>query len=376
MPFSRPSLTDLRTQVAQDIASALPGSDPLLRFSNLGIICDVLAGLAHLHYGYLDWTAQQAQPFTATDEYLEAWAALKGVTRIAAARASGTVTFTGTDGTVLPAGTQLVRGDGVKFTTAAEGTVATGTVAVDATADADPQGLTGAFGNTDTGSAMTIGTAISGINSTGVVTTAFTGGADIEGDEALRSRMLLAYQEPSHGGSHSDYIRWARSVAGVTRAWCLPHADGAGTVAVYVMLDAAQAIHDGFPQGTDGVATDETRATVATGDQLAVANAIYPLQPVTALVRVYAPAQNAVAFTISGLSGASTGTKDAVAAAITQVLLDFGQVGAASTTVSLSYVQSAVAAVPGTAGFLITVPAGNITSAAGHLPTLGAITWI
>jgi hypothetical protein len=36
MPFTRPTLTALRAQVAQDIVSNLPGSDPLLRFSKIG----------------------------------------------------------------------------------------------------------------------------------------------------------------------------------------------------------------------------------------------------------------------------------------------------------------------------------------------------
>jgi len=57
------------------------------------------------------------------------------------------------------------------------------------------------------------------------------------------------------------------------------------------------------------------------------------------------------------------------------VLLDFGQVAASSTTVPISYVQAAVAAVPGTSGFVITSPAGNIVSPGGSLPVRGATTY-
>ena len=88
-----------------------------------------------------------------------------------------------------------------------------------------------------------------------------------------------------------DYATWAISVPGVTRAWCLRNGYGAGTVVVYIMLDAAQAGHDGFPVGQDGVATDEPRGVPAVGDQLTVANALYPLQPVTALVYVFTASQ-------------------------------------------------------------------------------------
>jgi uncharacterized phage protein gp47/JayE len=126
MPFARPSLTDLRAQVAQDIASAVPGSDPLLRFSNLKITGDAQAALANLHYGYLDWIAKNAVPFTATGEFLEGWAGLIGITRKPATSASGSITFSGTTGTVIPAGVKVVRGDGVTFTSGAGATIGGG----------------------------------------------------------------------------------------------------------------------------------------------------------------------------------------------------------------------------------------------------------
>ncbi len=373
MPFARPSLSDLRGQVAQDIASALPGADPLLRFSNLSIIAAVQAAMAHLHYGYLDWIALQSNPFTATNEFLEAWASLKGVYRLPVASATGTVRLNGTNGTTLPSGSALVRGDGKTFHTTASGTVASGTVTVPAIADADTAGLVGAFGNTPTGSVMTLGVSVAGIQSAGVVIAAFTGGADIEADTSLRSRMLLAYQTPAHGGSASDYVQWALEVAGVTRVWVVPHGYGAGTVVLYVMFDAAEAAYGGFPQGANGCAASETRDTAATGDQLAVANHIYPLQPVTALVYVVAPTPNVVNFTIVGLTTASAATKAAISAAITTV---FAQQGAANgSTVPLSAIESVIAAIPGTTGFVITLPVANISSAIGQLPVLGTVTY-
>ena len=375
MPYARPSLSSLRTQVAEQIAASLPGSDPLLRFSNLNILGQVQAGLAYLHYGYLDWIAQQCNPFTCTDEFLEAWAGLKGVTRTPAARAVGTATFTGTNGTVLPTGTPVIRGDGKTYATTADGTVASGTVTVPVQADADPAGLLGALWNCPVDTALVLGVGVAGINGAGAAAVAFTGGADLETDDSLRARMLQAYQNPPNGGSKADYETWALAVPGVTRAWCVPHAAGPGTVTVYVMLDVAEAAFGGFPQGTNGCATGETRDTVATGDQLAVANYVFVRQPVTALVYVLAPTANTVNFTISGLSGASLTVKNAVRAAISDVLAAYGTLAAGSTTVPLSYVQAAIAAVPGTAGFLITTPAGNIVSAAGSLPVLGTTTW-
>lgn len=375
MPYARPSLTDLRAQVAQAIASALPGVDPLLPFSNVGILGQVLAGLTHLHYGYLDWIAQQATPYTATDEFLEAWAALKEVTRKPTTQATGRAAFGGANGTLLPAGSAVVRGDGQAYVTTSDGTVSSGSVTVPIVAIADPAGLVGAQGNCAAGTVLSLSQAVAGVSSAGTAAGAITGGADLETDDSLRTRMLVAYRTVAHGGSASDYLGWALAVAGVTRVWVGPHAYGAGTVVVWFMMDSAQAAHGGFPQGANGVALGETRDTVATGDQLAVANGLFPLQPVTALVFACAPTAYPIAITITGLSSASAATKAAVAASIAQRLLEVGTVSASGSTVALSDIDAAIAEVPGTTGFVVTVPAANVAVPAGNLPTLGTITW-
>jgi uncharacterized phage protein gp47/JayE len=194
--------------------------------------------------------------------------------------------------------------------------------------------------------------------------------------------MLLGFQRPAHGGSAADYVEWALAVPGVTRAWCVPNRFGSGTVGVYVMFDAAEVAHGGFPQGTNGVSQNDhgpvagaPRDTVATGDQLTVANAICPLQPATALVYVLAPGASPVNFTINGISGASTAVKSAINDAIDSVLLQYAQISGSATTVDISFVNSAIAAINGTAGFVISSPAGNIVTASGQLPVRGTVTY-
>lgn len=368
MPFDRPTLTELRRQVAEDIVTATPVGGALLRQSVLGELGDVQAGLAHLHYGYLDWIALQSVPYTATEEFLEAWAGLVGIVRKAAVAAAGTVTFTGTNGIDVPAGTEINRGDDAVFTVAATATVTGGSVTVAVTAAA-----AGAAGNTDVGTTMTLATAIAGVQSTGAVATALDGGTDVESDESLRARMLLRYQNPPQGGAESDYVQWALAVAGVTRAWCAPIGMGAGTVVVYFMMDEVQAANDGFPQGANGVAADESRDTPATGDQLTIADAIYPLRPATALVYAAAPAANPIDFSIT-LAGASASTKAAIEAAIADVFVREGT-PLAGYSVPLDKVEEAIIAVADSDGFVITSPAANIVSVLGQLPTVGTITW-
>lgn len=384
MPFDRPTLSELRQSVAADIATAVPGADALLRFSNLGVLGDILAAGLNGEYGYLDWIALQSVPFTATDVYLEGWAALKGVTRNPPVAWTGTATFPGANGSDFPAGTPMQRGDTIAYVTTADATVSGGVVTAPIVAV-----VAGAAANNLAGVVLTLSAPVPGVQSNGAVASSVTPGVDLESDASLRARMLAIYAAPPQGGDQADYVNWALDVPGVTRAWCVPLGGGAGTVYVYFMMDVVEAAFGGFPQGTDGVATAESRDTAATGDQLAVANAIYPLRPVTALVYAKAPGQNTVTFTINGISGASAATKAAINAAIDSVFHTFGSPGNAAgsgATVDLSYIESAIAAIPATAGFVITVDAcnhgtispgtdGNINSNAGYLPVRGTVTY-
>jgi uncharacterized phage protein gp47/JayE len=380
MPFSRPTLTQLRAQIGADIASSVPGADGLLRFTNLGVLGDLVAKAEHAHFGYLDWIALQSVPFTATGEHLEGWAALKQITRKPAAAAAGFATFAGTPGTVIPAGSAVTRADGFAYTTSADAAVApSGFASCPILANAP-----GATGDAAAGVLVSLSSnPIAGVQSDGATGTTLTGGADVEGDDDLRTRMLQAYSAVPQGGAANDYVDWALEVPGVTRAWATPSGVGPGTVVVYVMLDDAEAAFGGFPQGQDGVAAAEPRATAATGDQLTVANAIYPLQPVTALVYVVAPLANPVTLTIS-LPSATAAIRAAVDAAIGQVFLDRGAPGG---TVDLSYIEAAIAAISGSSGFVITAisaphgsvtpgTTGNIISATGYLPVGQPSVWV
>lgn len=378
MAFDRPNLTQLRQQVAADINAALPGVDALLRYSNLGIVADVLAALANGHYGYLDYIAQQSVPFTATGENLEGWAALKGVTRKSAVPAIGTVTFTGTNGTVVPSGAPVNRSDGFAYLTTGSGTISGGTVTVPV------QAVTaGATGNADAGTSMTLAMGISGITSVGTAATAIAGGADVESDFALRSRMLAAYSSPPQGGSYNDYAEWSLAVPGVTRVWVIPSNHGPGTIDIFFMMDAAESAHAGFPQGSNGVASGETRDTPATGDQLILANALFLKQPVTVLLYAVAPTANSVNLTINGIATASTDTKAQISAAIANAF-KFGAIPGG--VAHISEIELAIGNVAGTSGFVITAvtasagtvspgSTGNITSNAGAIPVLGTITY-
>lgn len=387
MPFQRKTLSTLLAEVAADINSSLQGADALLRFTVLKVIGKVQAGMSNLQMGYLDWIAKQSVPFTAEDEYLQGWAALKKVYLKQATAAQLTATFPGVTGKPLSAGTQVVRSDGATYTTAATATVdGTGFVSVTIVATAK-----GSFGNADPGTAVSLGTAVDGLQSTGTITATVASGSDVEDNDDLRTRMLAAYQNTPQGGDANDYIGWALAVPGVTRAWVAPNGFGGGTVVIYTMWDVAEASHAGFPQGTNGCSQYDKgpggtpRGTVATGDQLVVADSIINEQPVTALVYSCAPIPNSLTFTLSGLLGASTATRAAISSAVSDVLFRNGSPLAG--TINRSDIESAIASVSGTSGFVITqvqgnvggtvtTYPGNITSGTGQLPVLAGVNYV
>lgn len=391
MPYPQPTLTGLIDEAVQDVVDKQI-TDPqtgniltgLLNNAVLRVMAVVLAGLVWGEYGFIAWLAKMFVPWTAEDEYLEGWAALKGVYRKDAVATSGTFTVASgcTDGSTLPAGTTITRSDGLAYVTTAAGTAAGGSVA-------EPILCTtkGSAGNADAGITLTISGTVDGIPAAGTAATALTGGADQESDDDLRTRMLAAYAAPPQGGDRADYVQWAEDVAGVTRAWVAPNGAGAGTVVVYTMWDNAEAAHGGFPQGTNGISQYDAgpgglpRDTVATGDQLTVANAIVSQQPVTALLYSCAPAALAVNFTIAGLGSANTvAVQTAIQAALADMFLRLGHVGGTIDpssnevwpAIDPSDWYAAIAAVSGVGRFTVTAPAAPITPGTGQLPVLGS----
>jgi hypothetical protein len=120
----------------------------------------------------------------ATGASLDRVAALIGVVRKAAGYAIGQVTFTGINGTIIPAGSvvQTTGTDVVKFTTDAAVTIALGTATVDITAESP-----GADGNVAATTITSLGTPIPGVASVSNVNPTYDG-TDVELDEDYRYR--------------------------------------------------------------------------------------------------------------------------------------------------------------------------------------------
>ena len=165
---------------------------------------------------------------TAKGIYLDRLCRMQGIERKEASNAFGTVTVTGTAETELT--TEMYVSDGARsyqFTEAK-------TIPEEGTIDIDCICTTaGSAGNAPIGTITIIPITISGITSV-TNTAAFSGGAEVESDEALLERYYQAVSTPITAGNANQYENWALSQSNVGGAKCIPIWNGAGTVKVIV----------------------------------------------------------------------------------------------------------------------------------------------
>jgi uncharacterized phage protein gp47/JayE len=371
VPYARQTLTQLIQQTAADIRAALPTADPLLRRAVLTVLSRVLAGQHHEQYGYLDWIAKQAVPFTATAENLAGWAALRGLTPNPATYGSFTVQSTGNNpNTLVAAGASLLRSDGISYITATGGTVdVNGNITLSIAATTP-----GSASNLVIGGIVTLTSPSNGVNSNFSVTTVVANGTDLEIDEALRTRTLSAFANPIQGGDLADYVQWALAVPGVTRAWSSDTMAGTGTVTVYFMMDNIRSYQFGLPAGINGAAVSELRGPAATGDQLVVANALYIKRAATALVYACAPVGQPLQITLQEVPNDPT-IRGNIFAAISGLCIRLASPGGAwlqptqirGGVLRLSDIEDAIAAVPNLNYFLLVAPTSDIVMPTGTI---------
>lgn len=190
---------------------------------------------AYLNEYILPQVIQLIFPEWSYGEYLDAHAQVRGMTRRAATAATGEVTVTGEEGTVIPVGTVFAtvsantEDPSIGYATLAQATIpAEGSVSIDIEC-----AQTGTIGNTSADTVILVASSVSGVTS---VTNpeAITGGTDEETDEALIERIeeYDQTQGDSFTGNVADYKRWAMSVAGVGDASVVPAQDTSGLVTI------------------------------------------------------------------------------------------------------------------------------------------------
>jgi uncharacterized phage protein gp47/JayE len=344
MPWSTPTLYDVRVLVRDSIQAMLPGADAMVPNSVLRVLSDSQGAQCHAVLQYVDWLARQLLPDTAETEWLDRHGKIwlknaDGSTgRKAATLASGTATFTGVFSTIIPIGQQLVAGE-IGYETTAQIEI-----------DVDPTPCPvraldpGTIGNLDPGTVLNLTDAPIGADAGATVVT-MSGGTDEETDEELRVRVLMRIQQPPMGGDANDYVAWALAVPGVTRAWAISEM-GAGTVTVRFMMDDLRASNGGFPTDDD--------ITMVTGY-------IDTVRPVTVKDRwVLAPIPEYINFTIKGLLPDTDPYRVSIEDAVRTMLRNkaapaqtINGVPIPAQTIYAAWVSEAIMSVSGVIGFTL-----------------------
>lgn len=210
--------------------------------SDIGIRLRVLAAETAAMYEKIEELRAETFPQTSTGKYLELHAETRAITRKPAIAATGTLKFSretpAYSDILIPAGIlcstrpepQLL------FETSQAAVLAAGETEIEVEAAAS---VAGSSGNVVAGSVCTMISSATGI--TGVTNpTAFSGGVDEESDDALRDRLLSAYQNISNGTNSAFYYDLAMSREGVLSANILPRRRGRGTVDVVITTLSAE----------------------------------------------------------------------------------------------------------------------------------------
>ncbi len=349
MPFLRPSLDTLVSRIGDDIDARMPGADSKPRRAVLFVLVRVVAGVAHGVYGLIDFVWRQIFADSAEHDQLVRHAAIYGIRRKAAIAASGRVSLTGTNGATVPIGARLLRADGVEYLASSSAVIAGGVATLAVTA---LEG--GTASNAEAGQRLTFASPIGGINAVAIVAAGgLTSGAEEEGDEPLRARLIDRIQQPPHGGNASDYRAWALEVAGVTRAWVSPQELGIGTVTVRFVIDGRVDI-------------------IPTAPEVAAVQAyIDARRPVTAALTVVVPIARPVDFSIR-INPPSPAVQAAIIEELTDLLRREAVPGG---TIPKSRIDEVISIAAGEFDHSMIAP-GDIVTATGEMATLGVVAFV
>ena len=303
-------------------------------------------------YSQAEWLSRQCFPQTAQGEYLDRHAAIRGLERKGAVRATGSIRFsvdaaTGADLTIQ-AGTVCATAGMVRFETLEEAILPGGSTYVEVPARAVEPG-TG--GNVPAGSVLVMTVPPVGVQSC-INTAPFTGGTDAEQDEALRQRVLETYRRMPNGANAAFYEQGALSFDQVAACTVLPRKRGRGTVDVVVATMA------GIP---DDALVKELQDYFEERREIAVD------------VEVKKPTVKNLDVSVQIQVGEGY-ESDQVKAYVTQALTDFFSGERLGKNTLMAELNRLVFSQKGVANCTILKPTADVTIQAGELPKLNTLT--
>ena len=248
----------------------------------------------------------------------------------------------------IEAGCVAMTAEGQRFVTTADAVLQAGELSVDAAARAAEAG---AAGNVAAGTIRLMAVAPVGVKRC-VNPRAFTGGADEEGDEALRGRILDSYRRLPNGANAAYYEQQAMTFPGVAAAKAVGRPRGVGSVDVYV------AVRNGTP--------DQELLQ-------AVADWLEERREIAVDLQVLAPAAETVNLSVKLLPAEGVSFQEAKTAA-EGTLRNFFTGELLGRGVTLAELGHRLYSLAEVANYRIVSPGTDLPAAVGRLPVLGTLT--
>lgn len=299
-------------------------------------------------YTALEGIPDMIFPADGSGVYIDKRAADFGIFRKEGVRASAAVSFTGTDGTVVPAGKVFLTEDGLAYTLDEAAVLADGKGSGYLTA-----AETGAKYNVPAGGISVQQSPLSGL--TGFEAGEASGGVDQESDEALIGRYYDHLRKPATSGNIYQYRQWAEEVPGVGSAKVFPLWDGPGTVKVVLA-------------GADGAADANTVSACAAH--------IEEVRPIGAAVTVVSADALEITVSAKAVLDATT-TPAAVQLAFRTALMDYlAEIGFEKTVIVYNRVLALLLDISGVqdvTSLTLNGGTGNLTLTGEQIPVLKGV---
>ncbi|NCC67987.1 MAG: baseplate J/gp47 family protein [Clostridia bacterium] len=298
-----------------------------------------------------DWLKNQGFPQTATGEFLDMHAQMRGLERTEAVCAEGNIRFvvnSATTDIAVAKGTVCMNAAGTEFLTTEQGLIPAGSTYCDVAAAAREGG---SFGNVPAESVCYMSLA-----PVGVVRCynpmAFSGGADEETDDNLRARIFASYASLPNGSNSAYYEQAALDTDGVAAVAVRPCERGLGTVDIII-------------SGADGLPSQSLIDTLQDklDEQREICVDIDVLSPTAVTVNISVQVEIADGFDKDDTLAA---VEDAIGALFDGKLL--------GKNVLLAKLGSVIFAVEGVENYVITLPTADVAVSATQLPVAGTVT--
>jgi len=239
MPIEKPSKETFR-DLGINTFRSLTGSSFTAKYQQSFIypFFSAIAEMLNLIVLYVQRTYLDRWIFSASEEALyERHLPTYKVDRVQAAFASGSVTFTGTNGSTIAADTFVVSNTGLRFKTTSSGVISTGTATIAVIAE-----NVGVDYNTAATAELFLETDIAGVDESATVAVGgLIGGRDLEDLESWRYRMRDSVSNSFGTGSVTDIQRWITEELGDVRAFVFPRQPANGEITIsYVAQDPAE----------------------------------------------------------------------------------------------------------------------------------------